>query len=300
MDKLHALQHISYEDFILFSDQLLKKTYVEGVLYGNLEKNEAEGLWTSVKKTLKSEDYPPNQQHNRSVLHLKEGEGPYMILQSTPMLGNAVVLMLEEGPYSFEKRASQQVLGKVLKDAFFDTLRTKQQTAYIAKAWDVEEEKQLLQFFAVQSSTHQPSELIARFELFLEDFVKQFTTKLEVERFENVRKMAIKTLQIPPENLERMAGRLFLLGFNCGGDFNFIEKRIEALEKLTYEQLRHDAIDFLSRSNSKRIAVLVEGLTPKEKEFRYQMLTKEALLEHGSYLTKKESEELANEGAVLR
>src|SRR5206468_2506663 len=105
-------------------------------------------------------------------LLLSEGQGPYMITQTIPMQGNAAVLVIEQGPYSFEKRASQQVLGRVLKEAFFDTLRTKQQTAYIAKAWEKEEEKQLLQFFAVQSSTHKPHELIARFELFLENFLK--------------------------------------------------------------------------------------------------------------------------------
>lgn len=207
-----------------------------------------------------------------------------MLTQSTPMLGNAALLVVEQGPYSFDKRASQQIIGSVLKDGFFETLRTKQQTAYIAKAWDKEEEKQLLQYFAVQSSSHQPNDLIARFELFLENFLKQFTTEFPIERFEKVRKMAIASLQMPPENITLMGGRLFLLGFDQDGDFQLISKRIASLEKLTYEQMRKEAEETLSRRNTRRIAILCEGMTPKEKDFRYELISKEELQSHGTFV----------------
>ena len=64
-----------------------------------------------------------------------------MISGQTPMQGNSAVLVIQEGPYTFEKRASQEVLASVMKNEFFETLRTKQQTAYIAKAWEKEEAK---------------------------------------------------------------------------------------------------------------------------------------------------------------
>ena len=200
------------------------------------------------------------------------------------MLGNAALLVVEQGPYSFEKRAAQQISVSVLKDGFFETLRTKQQTAYIAKAWDKEEEKQLLQYFAVQSSSHQPNDLIARFELFLENFLKQFTTEFPIERFEKVRKMAIVSLQMPPENITLMGGRLFLLGFDQDGDFQLISKRIASLEKLTYEQMRKEAEETLSRRNTRRIAIFCEGMTPKEKDFRYELISKEELQSHGTFV----------------
>ena len=184
-EKFKALKDVSYEDFIYFAKTLFKTSYVEGLLYGNINEKSALGLWTDVKAIFTTLAYPLAKQHKKQVLLLPEKHGPYMVVKQTPRQGNGTVLLLEEGAFSFEKRAAQQVISKALQEAFFDTLRTKQQTAYIAKAWDTEIERQLLQFFAVQSSTHHPSELIARFELFLEDFVKYLPETLSDERFED-------------------------------------------------------------------------------------------------------------------
>jgi insulysin len=184
-----------------------------------------------------------------------------------------------------------------MKSDFFEALRTKQQTAYITKAWEKEEENQLLQLFAVQSSTHQPSDLIARFELFLENFIKQYTTILPEERFENIRVMAIQSLEMLPENLELASRRLFALGFDYAGDFNLISKRIKALQELTYDQTRRDAVDYFSRLNTRRLAVLVEGASQKDREFRYELISKQELTASGTFVTKS-NETLADEAQM--
>lgn len=286
-EKLNALKMVTYEQFLGFSRDLFKKAYVEALLYGNLTQQDAEELWGDVKLLLKAESYPPSEQKKRSILVLPEKHGPFMVLTATPMQGNAVFLLLEEGPFSFENRAIQQVLGKALKESFFDTLRTKQQTGYIAKAWESEEERQLLQFFAVQSSTHSPTELLARFELYLEDLVKNFTTIFTSERFENLRKAHIVTLQMPPENLTSMALRLNSLAFEYSGDFNWIEKCIQSSKTLTYDQFCARSTQFLSRKNTKRLAILVEGVLPQQNDFRYEVVGKQDICELGTYTSKQ-------------
>ena len=288
-EKLTALKRISYDEFCTFAKQLFKTSYTESLLYGNLTKGEAERLSASLLSILGSQPYPLENHYNREILLLPQSKGPFMITGQTPMQGNAAVLVIQEGPYSFEKRASQEVLAKVIKNEFFETLRTKQQTAYIAKAWEKEEEKQLLQLFAVQSSTHQPSDLIARFELFLENFIKQYTTVLPEARFENVRQIAISSLRMPPENLSLSAARLFALGFDYDGDFQLVDKRIDALEKLTYDETRKDAILFLSRLNTKRLAVLLEGVPQKDRKFRYELTSKKEIRTEGTFVTKNEA-----------
>ncbi|NGX26394.1 MAG: Protease 3 [Chlamydiae bacterium] len=288
-EKLRALSSITYDDLMGFSNTIFKKAYLEGLLYGNLTKSDATTLLSNIKSKMKVEEYPVKEHHERSVLLLPESQGPYMIAQPTNMQGNATILMIEQGPYSFEKRAAQQILATVLQNTFFDTLRTKQQVAYIAKAWDKSEENQLLQFFAVQSSTHLPNELIARFELFLENFIKQYTTELSLERFEHVREMSITSLQIPPENLAINGARLFLLGFDYEGDFQLLDKRIAALKNVTYDETRNMANEYLSRKNTRRLAILLEGVVPKEKDFRYELVSKEDLLQDGVYVTKRDT-----------
>jgi insulysin len=260
---------------------------VEGLFYGNLQEKEAQNVWMSVKKTLGAAPYPVDKQIKKNVLALPAKHGPYMIVEKTARQGNGVILLLEEGKFTFERRSAQQVLAKALQEAFFDTLRTKQQTAYFAKAWDTEVERQLFQYFAVQSSTHNPRDLIARFELFLEDFLKNIDSKIPEDRFQNLQKMLITTLQMPPENLEGMATRLNTLAFYYDGDFNWYEKRITSLKELNYEQLIQAAHEFISRDNLKRIAVLVEGVLAPDNDFQYQIVSKNDIRDLGTYVTWK-------------
>jgi insulysin len=139
----------------------------------------------------------------------------------------------------------------------------------------------------VQSSTHKPQELIVRFELFLEDFIKQFGSKLPKQRFENIQRIAIQSLEMPPENLLLNGMRLFLLGFEYNGNFELIEKRINALKELTYSEIKSAAEEFFSRQNSRRIAILIEGQMPKEKEFSYESISIQDLQSQGQFIAWK-------------
>ena len=286
-DKFSVLNRLTYDDFLQFSKELFESTYIEGLVYGNFSLEQAHSLCGELKSALAAKPYPAVEHEQRNVLLLPQEKGPFMIMEETPRSGNGVVLMLEEGDFSFEKRGAQQILSIALRDAFFDALRTKQQTAYIAKAWDAEEEGRLFQYFGVQSSTHQPLELLARFNLFLEDFEKNFRDQITPERFENLRKMLIISLEMPPENLARMAQRLYKFAFDCDGDFDWIEKRVESVKALTYEQLEKDAHQFLSRGNARRLAVLMEGVLPQENDFRYEVVSKEEICDLSTFSSKQ-------------
>lgn len=285
-EQLKAIKQISYEDFLKFSTHLFSTAYVEAMLYGNLTETQASDLWQKLKTTLNAAPYPASQHQHKEVLVLSHKYGPYMLIHNTERQGNAVMLVIEEGDYSFEKRAAQQILGAALSDGFFDTLRTKQQTAYIAKAWDSEEERQLLQFFAVQSSTHQPHELLARFELFIEDFHKNLKVIIPKERFENIQSNMITLLQMPPENMPGMAAKLNKLAFDYE-DFSWVDKRIESMKGLNYEEFCQIATEFLSRDNSRRLAVLIEGILTAENEFRYELITQDDIRNLGSFVSVK-------------
>ncbi len=284
-EKLKALKGVTYEEFSQFTKALWKQAYVEGLFYGNLTTPQVNDLWSDLKAQLSSEAYPVADQHKRRLLILPEK--PYLIKQTTERQGNGVILLVQEGPFSFQKRGLQQILSKALQDGFFETLRTKQQTAYMAKAWDLEVERQLLQLFAVQSNTHHPRDLIARFELFLEDFVKNFPERLPQERFENIQNMLVTTLKMPPEKPSWMAKRLFTLAFDYQGDFNWIEQRIASIESLTYEEVQEAALQFFSRSNARRLAILMEGVLPPENDFQYQQVSLDEMRGVGTYVSWK-------------
>src|SRR3990167_5989409 len=60
----------------------------------------------------------------------------------------------------------------------------------------------LFQFFVVQSNSHQPEELLYRFELFLEEFVSDLKTNLDLQRFELVRNGCITSIKNRISNLK--------------------------------------------------------------------------------------------------
>ena len=99
--------------------------------------------------------------------------------------------------------------------------------------------------------------------------------------------MLITTLQMPPENMTGMASRLNTLAFDYQGDFAFIEKRIEAIQNLSYEQLKKDGLHFLSRKNQRRLAILMEGVLTPDNDFRYEPIAKEELCNMGTYVSYK-------------
>ncbi len=285
-EKIKSLQGISYEEFLEFSKNLFKTAYVEGFLYGNIEKTDASVLWLALKTTLDASPYPTDSHKHPQILVLDEKYGPYMLKETSDRQGNGVVLLLEEGSFSFDKRAAQQILGCALKEGFFNALRTKQQTAYIAKAWNTEEERQLLQYFAVQSNTHYPSELLPRFELFIEDFHKNLSEIIPHQRFENIQNNLVTIMEKQPENMGGMLRELADLAFEYE-DFSWYKKRIDSLKNLSYKDFCKIASEFLSRDNPRRLAVLVEGVLPKEHDFRYEQVSREDIHQLGSFVSVK-------------
>ncbi|MBM3198432.1 MAG: hypothetical protein FJZ58_04160 [Chlamydiae bacterium] len=279
-EKWQALQTLSLKDFSIFCQEWLSCLSLEGFLFGNLTKDQAQDLCKNLlQEYAKATPYlTPQKQH---ILLLPENQGPFKLEQKTERQGNGVVLTIQQGSFSFTKEASQKVLSTVLEEAFFATLRTKQQTAYMAHAWSSHVDHQLLQHFAVQSSTHLPEDLLHRFELFLEDFTKKIEEILPKERFLHLKEVQLTSLTAPLEDMSSMAMFLKELAFTHDADFLRKQKQIEALKALSYEQLLEDAKTFFSKNNNKRLAVLVEGNL--SKPFLYKPITREEAWQMGSF-----------------
>jgi|JI10StandDraft_1071094.scaffolds.fasta_scaffold03989_19 insulysin len=284
-EKLAALNILTYDDYLSFADHLFDECYIEATLTGNMTEKEAHDTWTLVHKFLGAKPYPKKNHEKKQMLVLSPFQGPYKISAQTPNLGNAAVLVVQEGQMTFPKKASQVILGTGMQEDFFDTLRTKQQTGYITQSKSGEEDEQLYSLFLVQSTTHQPDELIARFELFLETTIKDFETTFSEGRFELIKGNTITLLEKPPTNLGEMAGQLHAYAFTHQGDFDRRQKLISALKNLTYTDFKEDAISFLSRQNPKRIAIMLEGKQPEGKTFRYEGITAETLKTEGTYIS---------------
>jgi len=279
---LDALHGITYDEFLKFHQSLFDQTYVEALFAGNLSLKQAQSAWLDVQHVFSKNVYA-----NRAlpqVLELPETDGPFVMNKTTESQGNGAVLAVDQGVLTLERRAVQETLSGALKEAFFNELRTKQKTGYIAKADITEVEGRLFQMFLVQSNSHQPDDLLHRYELFLEEFLETMETSIPKDRFEKLRDACVHSLQTRFRNVREKAALWNLLAFEKGADFAYVEKRIEALKALSYEKFLDLSREMLSRTNRKRLAVLYEGRL--KAPFTYEQVETQKLVEKGRYSVK--------------
>lgn len=283
-EKLAALQNINYEEFLQFYQKLLAKTYAEALFCGNLSLKDAQSSWLDVQHILSRGVYPKGEHAVSKVLELSAEHGPFSIVKTTTAQGNGVILAIDQGSFSLEKKSAQEVLATAMREAFFNELRTKQKTGYIAKADATEIEERLFHLFLVQSNSHQPEDLLYRFELFFEEFLQTLNEQIPQTRFENLKHSCIHSLKTRFRNLKDKSALWNQLAFDKRGDFSYVEKRIQALEALSYEQFLAFTQASLSRANVRRIAVLMEGRL--QSPFAYEPIDTSRLLEVSRYTAK--------------
>ena len=281
-ENLKALRKISFEDFLSFHKALFEKAYFEALFAGNLSLKTAESSYLDILHSLSRADYPKEDHPVSKVLHLPQEEGPFAVTKQTKAQGNAAILLIDEGDFSPSKMAAQIILSAAIKEPFFDTLRTKQKTGYIADSGNACAQNRLYQLFLVQSNTHQGEDLLHRFELFLEEFIEDFANTVCPSKFETLKTSAITRLKKGPRNLNEQSTLWKNLAFEENEDFSLIAKRIEALEMLSYEEFSSLSHQFLSRENRKRLAILYVGQIPSP--FIYSPLKSTDLSKVASYI----------------
>lgn len=270
-EKIKVLQEIDQAEFNAFIDSLYSAGFVEGILAGNLSSEEAKKIALSAEKTFAKTPYKPPF-FQREVLNLKNVLGPLYLEQSINAQGNAALLIIEsEAAYSHKERAIHQILTQAIQEPFFSELRTKQQTGYIVQAFGEEIERRLFNFFLAQSTTHSPRDLLARFELFLESYIQELSSQeLTEERFNKIKDALVYELKNPVKNLSQATELLAHLLYLYGGDFHWVEKRLKALESLSYAECIEGIRAMLSKENPKRFALLLKGKSNGSPLFDYK------------------------------
>lgn len=272
-EKAIAIRKVTYKKHIEFVQTLFKQNYVQGVMYGNLTEKQAREVSESIPAILGGQAYPFKEQPKIEVIVMPEDKGPFYVENKIQVQGNAALLAIECPCFSFQKRAAQQILMQALNEPFFADLRTKQQTGYIVVSSGEEFEKELFNIFGVQSNTHDPRDLLARFELFIEGYLQELDDEITEERFAVFKNALLTNLSHPAKNSKEMCELLNRIAFKYDADFQWIEERIAGFTALQYKDFLTLAEQFLSRKNKRRAGILLKGVLPEENQFSYQRLS---------------------------
>lgn len=277
-EKLKILNTLTYEDVLQFFSSLFEKTYIESIFTGNLTIKNSESIWLDLQTAISKVPY--KNLSNQKILSLSKGA--HKTIKKTDVLGSGIILTIEENPFSFKRRAAQEILSQGLKEPFFSEMRSKQKTAYFARSWDIEKQRHLFQLFTVQSGSVSAEELLYRFEIFLDDFIQNIEKNIDRKRFEEIKENLIIQLKNPPKNLDETAQKYSLLAFDYK-DFNWEEKRIQAHLNLSYEDFIALSKEFISKENKKRLAILVEGKLKENESLKYNSISTQEIVSSFNY-----------------
>ncbi len=285
-EKEMALKKTTFEEYQTFVKNLYTSHYIEGVIYGNISLNDASKVTENLLAAFPGTPYPPSQHYHKELLHLSDNSGPYYLDENVPAQGNAAMLAIEGSEFTYENRAAQQILLQAIREAFYNVLRTQQQTGYLVYSGGEEVEGELIDYFAVQSSTHDSRELLSRFELFIEDYLRDLTTtEIPQERFDILKSALMEQMRQPPKDLDSMAELINELAFNYFGIFDRPEKRIDGFEKLIYKEFVPYAKESLGQDNTRRLGILLRGAFPEQGPLFYKKVrNRSALRSEGKYL----------------
>jgi insulysin len=271
--KTIAIRKVTFPKFKEFVEELYASTYTLGLLYGNTPASQTRSLAEKLQSTLKSATYPVNKHKQTKTLLLPEKKGPHSLSPNIKTTSNTALLAIQQRPFSFKLEAAQKIIANAIESDFYAELRTKQQTGYLVHSLPLNLKNNLFQLFAVQSNTHDTTDLLARFELFLEGFLQELTTKsISEERFKKMKAASLLALEQTPQNVSEMGALLKEIAFKHDGDFELVTKKIQGLKELTYDECIEAAKAWFGKSNKRRLAILIKGNLPDENQFTYQPL----------------------------
>lgn len=260
--KEQLIEKVSFEQFVSFSAQVFKQNYLEATLWGNLEEETAKTIVETLQNKLPAEAYSSEKHFKLKLADLSEANSPFYFSKKCQLPENALILALDASSFSFKKQAALDLLAKGMEEPFFSELRTRQQTAYLLRNSSREIERTSYLFFLIQSSTHEPRDLLARFELFIESSLRTFKAiDFTPERFALLQEALVQNLRHSWETQSDAGAALHTLAFKYEGRFDWYDEKIKALQELTYEEFQEIVFEALGKQNKKRVAICIQGKT---------------------------------------
>eukprot|EP00730_Choanoeca_flexa_P003348 TRINITY_DN11378_c1_g1_i2.p1 TRINITY_DN11378_c1_g1~~TRINITY_DN11378_c1_g1_i2.p1 ORF type:complete len:988 (+),score=278.10 TRINITY_DN11378_c1_g1_i2:32-2995(+) len=235
LDRLPVLPEITLEEVIAWAPQLLKSMQLEMLILGNINSKDALALAKSAQSTLQ-------EQFKTIGTPLAERplprcyafpQGYTMFARAAPVVDiHAVTLSYKFGARTdLAVTAMVTMIGQLLSESFFDSLRTKEQLGYVVYSHPGYKAGTDYLSLVVQSN-RKPGYLIQRVLNFLTE--QQTALKsMDEEQFEAHKSAAITKLLDKPKNLKALAGRYWPQITSGCYAFDRNERMAELIKSLT-------------------------------------------------------------------
>ena len=152
--QISALKSLTLTDLQDYGHHLYDRTYIQGIVYGNLSQESVKTALSNGVKSLSHEPLKPQDRWGTKVIQLDSGDRAHFRF-NTPKVGDsATVTLLQMGQDTPLNLANANLLSTLIAPLFFEQLRTQQQLGYITKAASSLTNTTITQFLYVQSGNY--------------------------------------------------------------------------------------------------------------------------------------------------
>ncbi|KAK2441731.1 Insulinase (Peptidase family M16) family protein [Trifolium repens] len=168
-DKLSHLYDLSLNDVREFIEDIRSQIFIEGLVHGNLSEDDAINISKIFEQIVPEKSPPTLLRHVRSLTFLPPNIN-FVVdrLSATNMSSAELYLQIGQNLFnSINLMALLDLFEVIVKKPFFYQLRTKEKLGYVVQSHSSETHNVWGFQFFIESSSHQPSYLQERIEIFL-------------------------------------------------------------------------------------------------------------------------------------
>lgn len=204
-DLAAQLATVSRQDVLRWRDQWLTEVGIAGLLYGNLDEEKAR-LLTYVLTNALPNTRPLPAPSNTRLAGLQAGSFLHNAKSDHP--DAALVLYVQGRDQSLQERAAFTLLSQMLRNQYFDYLRTERQLGYVVTVLNKTWVNVPGLVFIAQSPTASASDILAATLNFADGYQGQLRN-MSLEVFEGYKTATIHRLLEKDKNGSERAGRLW-------------------------------------------------------------------------------------------
>ena len=224
----------------------LAKTNIMAFVYGNIKRQKAHKIVNKLKVWNLN---PLNDMVKENLFAKIHGKGPLIVERANKQGDSAAMLYYQAANNDYTSRVKTSLLTQILHPQFFLKLRTEQEVGYIVHASYRRIHDLPGISFTAQSNHLHSDDILDLTQRFI-DYSNEFLSSLSEDEFANYKEGLLNLLRKPPQNYSE---ELDLYRTQIAhGFYNFDdrEKAINALEKLTRQDIITYASELLQEKNS--------------------------------------------------
>ena len=265
-DYKDLIDEITIEEVNEFSKEFFQEFAMRVFCYGNID---IETVKPSVDKALSalkakglSED--DVEKFENKYVQLPNKNLAYQVAAQNN--NNSQLSFYHCGEWNLVNQAHLDVLAKVLEQPFFTELRTHQQLGYIVAAFTTSSQGYCGIGTLIQSQTHGCVDIYNRADKFVKEFLTQLPGNISKQDLAAIQGSILAELTQMPNSMGERLSRFTLMAGTYHGDFKFIEKLCQHIQKVTQESLNEFIKDnILSKNFSPQLSFFYKGQGSKDE-----------------------------------